>query len=405
MNILKTSFKNQEIKLKISVLILVAFPFLTIAQNQCNDLLISEYLDGDNKNKVIEIYNPSEADVNLEYYSIKVFQNGAPTPLTIYLNGLINPNGTYVVSHPLASSEILSKADQTDVKLNFDGDDAIVLNKFQSTYIDKIGEIGVNPGNNGWNTNPNGSTKRHDLRRKFDVQSGELDWNQGRNQWVAKSKDSIGNIKIHQNQCRSNAQFEFALISSEHLESALNILIEVRQNGYETSSDATVYVDISSEGCYGPVPGGTVVNDLTVWTYELVFPGQQITSQYIDVTIWEDNTPEQDEYFCLDIWDFEGNVGFDHLHTLKIIDNDGLGLPNEHDNTLPFNVFPTNAQDEINIDQTTLNVNITKLRVLNSIGQTLVSKNSIKEKSTKLDISTLPKGIYFLNVITDKESY
>lgn len=55
----------------------------------------------------------------------------------------------------------------------------------------------------GWNIPPGTSTKAYDLRRKYPIDKGETDWNQGKNQWDAFPHDSLGNIKQHQNTCSS----------------------------------------------------------------------------------------------------------------------------------------------------------------------------------------------------------
>ena len=57
--------------------------------------------------------------------------------------------------------------------MNFDGNDAIVLNQGHSNYIDEIGEIGVNLGQGGWNVPPGSSTKQQDLRRKYPIMLGQ----------------------------------------------------------------------------------------------------------------------------------------------------------------------------------------------------------------------------------------
>jgi len=171
------------------------------AGNSCEELFISEYVDGSNQNKVLEIYNPSDSVKNLNDYSIKIFQNGAPTPVDIPLSGNLAPKETYVITNPLADANILAKADQTDVNMYFDGNDAIVLNRGQSTYVDKIGEIGVNPGQGGWDVPPSASTKEYDLRRKYPVDGGEMDWTQGKMQWDAFDKDSTQNVRQHDNVC------------------------------------------------------------------------------------------------------------------------------------------------------------------------------------------------------------
>lgn len=184
------------------------------AGNSCKEFFISEYIDGPNKNKVIEIFNPSDSVKSLVGYSLKIFNNGAPTPLEVQLSGNVNPKETYVVAHPQADAQILSKANQTDVKMNFDGNDAVVLNKGTSTYIDKIGEIGVNPGVGGWTVPPSSSTKSHDLRRKIPIDEGEIDWNNGKNQWNSFPPDSSQNVKQHQNVCSASNDLSFSFANA-----------------------------------------------------------------------------------------------------------------------------------------------------------------------------------------------
>ena len=92
--------------------------------------------------------------------------------------------------------------------MNFDGNDAIVLNQGHSNYIDEIGEIGVNLGQGGWNVPPGSSTKQQDLRRKYPIDKGETDWNQGKNQWSILPKDSLANIKKHDNVCQAARAIE-----------------------------------------------------------------------------------------------------------------------------------------------------------------------------------------------------
>lgn len=213
--------------------------------NACKEFFISEYADGPQKNKVIEIYNPSDSIKSLNGYSIKIFNNGAPTPLDIPLSGNVNPKETYVVTHPQADPQILAKAHQTDVKMNFDGNDAIVLKKGTSTYIDKIGEIGVNPGQAGWNVPPGASTKAQDLRRKHPIDKGETDWNQGKNQWVAFPQDSLGNVKQHQNVCATLLTNDISFSFANPTETGTNpkyfeFDIEVSTNANSTYFDNTV---------------------------------------------------------------------------------------------------------------------------------------------------------------------
>ncbi|PCH92855.1 MAG: hypothetical protein COB85_07735 [Bacteroidetes bacterium] len=174
--------------------------------NTCKELFISEMIEGNAPNRALELFNPSDTTIDLSSFSIRLFQNGQLTPLIIPLSGTIPPKSTFVIAHPAAKPDIKAKADMLDAQMSFDGNDAIVLEKTGGTQIDKIGEIGVNPGNSGWFVPPNGSTKEQTLRRKEPVDRGETNWNQGKNQWTVHPKDSVSNLKQHQNIC-SNLSF------------------------------------------------------------------------------------------------------------------------------------------------------------------------------------------------------
>ena len=69
---------------------------------QTADLFISEYIEGSSNNKAIEIYNGTNAPVNLSTGAYKLLQynNGALTPnLTLALTGTIAPGDVYVVAN------------------------------------------------------------------------------------------------------------------------------------------------------------------------------------------------------------------------------------------------------------------------------------------------------------------
>lgn len=170
----------------------------------CSEIFISEYLDGINNNKAIEIFNPTDAVKSLNGYSILIFPLGSLVPINIPLQGSIAAKGTFVLTNPLASSAILSKANQTNVNLLFSGRNAVVL-QIQNVDIDKIGEIGVTPNILGWSVPPNGSTANHDLRRKHAITAGNTVWSNCKNEWDIFPNDSIYNLGSHLSLCDSVA--------------------------------------------------------------------------------------------------------------------------------------------------------------------------------------------------------
>jgi len=75
--------------------------FLTVGlMAQCSDLFISEYLEGSNNNKAIEIYNPTTNAINLSGYAIGRFSNGSTNPSSdpvVLPNTMLAPYDVYVI--------------------------------------------------------------------------------------------------------------------------------------------------------------------------------------------------------------------------------------------------------------------------------------------------------------------
>ncbi len=107
-----------------------------------SDLFISEYVEGSEMNKAIEIANFTGSTINLDYYKLFISRNGGNNTSNIDFNpGFLLPHGSvYVLKHVNASPLII--ADQLSSKLNFNGDDAIVLRTSAGGYIDILGEVG-----------------------------------------------------------------------------------------------------------------------------------------------------------------------------------------------------------------------------------------------------------------------
>lgn len=150
------------------LLLLVAVATIQFAQAQCNELFISEYVEGSAYNKAIEIYNPTANPVDLSDYRVLRFSNGGTSPSTtggVQLTGTLQPYSTYVLAngqeegtgndqvHP----DLVAKADQrcpgiyaTNNTVYWNGNDAIGLEKISTEQlVDIFGVIGQDPGE-GW---------------------------------------------------------------------------------------------------------------------------------------------------------------------------------------------------------------------------------------------------------------
>jgi predicted extracellular nuclease len=71
------------------ILLSLSFVFITtFSFSQCNNLFISEYIEGSGNNKAIEIYNPTGFTVPLTgNFSIRMYFNGSGTPTNFPLTG------------------------------------------------------------------------------------------------------------------------------------------------------------------------------------------------------------------------------------------------------------------------------------------------------------------------------
>lgn len=163
----------------------------------CANLYFSEYLEGSSNNKALEIYNPTNAAVDLSGYIVRAYNNGAVLPTnTLVLSGSLAAGDVYVIANNAADSIILAQADTTSSVTNFNGDDAIVLFNGGDT-IDIIGVVGIDPGTN-WPIDTLGATSEYTLVRLPSVNQGQLDWALGELEWDVYPQNTFDFIGNHE---------------------------------------------------------------------------------------------------------------------------------------------------------------------------------------------------------------
>jgi hypothetical protein len=186
-----------------------------VAAQDCSDILISEYVEGWNNNKAIEIYNPTPSPIDLtNQYRLIRWSNGDETSdqdmrYVLPLVGTLEPYKVFVIiqdttfpgQDTMEAPGLKAKANYM-APANYDantqgcrvvfwnGDDAVSLQHLISdtwTDIDIFGEIGVRPLNWQGTTDPVGAwddtapyadgqgeylTKDETLKRKSNVKVG-----------------------------------------------------------------------------------------------------------------------------------------------------------------------------------------------------------------------------------------
>ena len=118
---------------------------------ESSDLFISEYLEGSSNNKAIELYNPTDAPIDLSNYRVVRANNGSSVIQdSLLMVGTLAPNQVYVIANPQSDPIILAVADVDTGTITFyNGDDYMALEKNIAsiwTPIDVIGVLGVDPG-------------------------------------------------------------------------------------------------------------------------------------------------------------------------------------------------------------------------------------------------------------------
>jgi trimeric autotransporter adhesin len=150
--------------------------------NLATDLFISQYAEGSANNKYIEIYNGTGHNVDLSGYKLDLYANGAATISTsVTLSGTLAHGQVAVYKN--GGATVYTGTTITNLAVNFNGDDTMVLAKTTGEYVDIFGRIGSDPGT-AW-TASGYSTLDKVLVRKPSVISGVS---------VNPSSDITGNL-------------------------------------------------------------------------------------------------------------------------------------------------------------------------------------------------------------------
>ena len=165
----------------------------------CDDLIISEYVEGTSNNKALEIHNPTPFDVDLTPYVMEVYNNGSEVPIQSFdLEGILPTGGVHVMGNPQASAEIVNVSQVLSTVTWFNGNDPIVLRK-NGEIIDMMGVIGEDP-QGAWPVGE-GAMAEYTLVRKPNIGQGSTNWNEGQTQWDVYPQDTFNFLGEHSAAC------------------------------------------------------------------------------------------------------------------------------------------------------------------------------------------------------------
>ena len=229
------------------------------------NLFFSEYAEGSSNNKYLEIYNGGSETINLNNYQLINCRNGCDSWEHFHPfneDTALNATDVWVFCAVDANDFIRAECNQTIANNSiFNGDDVWAIQNINtSTIIDKIGEIGDDPGS-GWNVaGISNATKDHTLVRKESVLSGNIDWtasagtNSENSEWIILDQDDFTNLGSHTcSTCGEN-------VSNCDDSSACNFGDEGEctypNTGYDCDGNCTV-----GEDCAGECGGDTVIDE------------------------------------------------------------------------------------------------------------------------------------------------
>lgn len=151
------------------------------------DLIISEYVEGSSNNKAIELYNGTNATIDLSNYSLRKQGNGAGSYSgNLTLSGTLASGETYVIVHTNANATLKAYADYDfgASPMDFNGNDAVALFK-NGVQLD---EVGVFNQTTDWGANVT-------LRRKSSVGAPKATYVVG--EWDSFAVDTFNGLGSH----------------------------------------------------------------------------------------------------------------------------------------------------------------------------------------------------------------
>jgi hypothetical protein len=268
-------------------ILLAGLAFSLSVSAQCTEPFFSEYGEGSSSNKYMEIYNPSNASLDLSAYSIFVIVNGGTATNSFDLYGTLGSNEVFVFCADQADGAILALADTAlgyPSIAHFTGDDCVMLLKGTDT-IDQLGKRRVREN---WVVGT-GTAQNHTLVRKMSVEGPDTAWSSTAVMgWDVYASNTWSYIGSHNSIC--SPLTEPATAATNPTSDAKDV-ISIYSQSYTDPAAINYYPNWGQSTQYSVFEIGT---DSMIQYSNLNYQGIDFNTNEIDASAME--------YLHLDIW-------------------------------------------------------------------------------------------------------
>ena len=346
-----------------------------------SDLFFSEYLEGSSNNKALEIYNPTNAPVDLSNYRVVRANNGSLVIQdSLLMVGTLAPNQVYVIANPSSDPIILAVADVDTGTITFyNGDDYMALEKNIAsvwTQIDVIGVLGVDPGTAWPVAGVSNATGEHTLVRKDFIMMGNTDWA------ASAGTDSISSEWLVYPQNTFIYLGNHTIIPVELTSFAASV------NGTSVNLNWSTATELNNSGFDIERKSSS-----SSWTKIGFVAGHGTTSEAKNYSYSDNNLGTGNYSYRLKQVDFDGTYEYSKAVEVEIVTPNNFELSQNYPN--PFN--PTTSI-KFNMPE----AGNVKLAVYNLLGQevkTLVNGfRTAGAYTVNFDASNLSSGIYLYKI-------
>lgn len=297
----------------------------------CTKPFFSEYIEGSGNNKGFEIYNPTNAPLDLGPYQVYLSGNGGSFTNSFNLSGTIASGDVYTIATTQADPIMLAVADTAlafPSVAHYNGDDALFLvDTTLNDTLDIIGVIGIDPGSS-WPVG-SGSTANHTLVRNMNISAGQTDWAIGATEWIVNPSNTFTFFGAHSSTCVNTtpmvATANFVTAPSTLVsEAAGTFTVEVNINPVSSTTD-TLSIMLTpglgltaADGTVTPMPNAMGILDL-------VIPAGEDSTGFI-FTIIDDAILEGNETLYVHMVSASANLAIGMLDSIHLIieDNDQI---------------------------------------------------------------------------------